>query len=111
MILIFSVFLMFVYSWELALITLASAPLFLLVFWGFNKLNRKYQRKIMESSADLESQLVESLNSAASVYSYSAGTLVSKDDAQFVQEMTKIVDEHMSNSDLTPDTLATLMKF
>lgn len=45
MILIFSVFLMFVYSWELALITLASAPLFLLVFWGFNKLNRKYQRK------------------------------------------------------------------
>ena len=32
-----------------------------------------------------------------------------KDDAQFVQEMTKIVDEHMSNSDLTPDTLATLM--
>ena len=23
--------------------------------------------------------------------------------------MTKIVDEHMSNSDLTPDTLATLM--
>ena len=67
MILIFSVFLMFVYSWELALITLASAPLFLLVFWGFNKLNRKYQRKIMESSADLESQLVESLNSIATI--------------------------------------------
>ena len=35
--------------------------------------------------------------------------VISKDDAQFVQEMTKIVDEHMSNSDLTPDTLATLM--
>lgn len=67
MILVFSVFLMFVYSWELALITLTSAPLFLLIFWGFNCLNRKYQRKIMESSADLESQLVESLNSIATI--------------------------------------------
>ena len=67
MILVFSVFLMFVYSWELALITLTSAPLFLLIFWGVNCLNRKYQRKIMESSADLESQLVESLNSIATI--------------------------------------------
>lgn len=67
MILLFSVCLMFVYSWELALVTLASAPLFLLIFWGFNKLNRKYQRGIMESSADLESQLVESINSISTI--------------------------------------------
>lgn len=67
MILLFSVCLMFVYSWKLALITLVSAPLFLLIFWAFNKLNRKYQRCIMESSADLESQLVESINSIATI--------------------------------------------
>lgn len=67
MILLFSVCLMFVYSWELALITLVSVPLFLLIFQGFNKLNRKYQRNIMESSADLESQLVESVNSIATI--------------------------------------------
>lgn len=67
MILLFSVGLMFVYSWKLALITLISAPLFGLIFWGFNKLNRKYQRGIMESSADLESQLVESINSIATI--------------------------------------------
>lgn len=67
MILVFTVGLMFVYSWELALITLASAPLFVLIFWGFNKLNRKYQRGIMESSAELESQLVESINSIATI--------------------------------------------
>ena len=67
MILVFSVCLMFVYSWELALITLVSALLFLLIFWGFNKLNRKYQRGIMESSADLEAQLVESLNSISTI--------------------------------------------
>ena len=41
-----SVCLMFVYSWELALITLVSA-LILAYFLGFNKLNRKYQRGIM----------------------------------------------------------------
>ncbi len=67
MILLFSVGLMFVYSWELALVTLASAPLFLLIFWGFNRLNRKYQRGIMESSADLEAQLVESINSISTI--------------------------------------------
>lgn len=67
MILVFSVCLMFVYSWKLALITLVSAPLFYLIYWAFNRLNRKYQRGIMESSADLESQLVESINSITTI--------------------------------------------
>ena len=67
MILFFSICLMFVYSWKLAAVTLISAPLFFIVYWGFNKLNKKYQRKIMETGADLESQLVESLNSIATI--------------------------------------------
>lgn len=67
MILLFSVCLMFVYSWKLALITLLAAPLFLVIFYSFNKVNRKYQRHIMESSADLEAQLVESLNSISTI--------------------------------------------
>ncbi len=67
MILFFTSCLMFVYSWKLAAVTLLSAPLFLLVFWGFNRLNRKYQRHIMESAAELESQLVESINSISTI--------------------------------------------
>ncbi len=67
MILLFSVGVMFVYSWKLALVTLASAPLFILIYWGFNRFNKKYQRSIMERSADLESQLVESINSIATI--------------------------------------------
>lgn len=67
LILIFTVCLMFVYSWKLAAITLVSAPLFILVYVLFNKLNKKYQRGIMESSAELESQLVESLNSISTI--------------------------------------------
>lgn len=67
MILFFSFCLMFIYSWELTLVTLASIPLFLIIYLLFNRLNRKYQRSIMESSADLESQLVESINAISTV--------------------------------------------
>lgn len=67
MILLFSLIVMFVYSWVLALVTLVSAPLFLLIYWGFNRLNRKYQRGIMESTAELESQLVESVGAISTI--------------------------------------------
>jgi ATP-binding cassette subfamily B protein len=67
LILLFTLGLMLVYSWKLAVITLLSAPLFLLVYFFFNRQNKKYQRKIMESSADLEAHLVESLNSVSTI--------------------------------------------
>ena len=62
---------MFVYSWKLALVTLVSAPLFLAVFFLFNPLNKRYQQKIMETAADLESQLVESLNAITTIKRFS----------------------------------------
>ena len=67
LILIFTLGLMLVYSWKLSGITLLSAPLFFLIYYFFNRLNKKYQRKIMESSADLEAHLVESLNSVSTI--------------------------------------------
>jgi len=67
LILIFTLGLMLVYSWKLSVITLLSAPLFFLIYYLFNRLNKKYQRKIMESSADLEAHLVESLNSVSTI--------------------------------------------
>lgn len=67
LILLFTVGLMLVYSWKLAVITLLSAPLFILIYFLFNRLNKKYQRKIMESGADLEAHLVESLNSVSTI--------------------------------------------
>lgn len=86
MILIFSLCLMFVYSWKLAAVTLVSAPLFLLIFWGFSKLNRKYQRSIMESSADLESQLVESINSISTIKRFGVEEFANlKTESRFVQ--------------------------
>lgn len=85
MILFFTLCLMFVYSWKLAAVTLLSAPLFFLVFWGFNRLNKKYQRRIMESAADLESQLVESINSISTIKRFGIEEYANlKTEARFV---------------------------
>src|SRR5690606_36799945 len=62
LILIFSFALMFFYYWKLALIMLLIIPLYAFTYLITNKLNKKTERTIMERSADLESQLVESLN-------------------------------------------------
>ena len=67
LILFFSFGIMFMYYWKLALIMLLVIPLYLVVYLIINKLNKKTERKIMESSAELESQLVESLNSVGTI--------------------------------------------
>ena len=66
-ILIVSFSLMFTFYWKLALIMLIVVPLYVLIYFISNKLNKKVQRKVMERAADLEAQLVESLNSAGTI--------------------------------------------
>ena len=66
-IVIFSFSLMFVYSWKLALILMLVVPLYAAIYFITNKLNKKRERKLMEDSAELESQLVESLNSVRTI--------------------------------------------
>jgi ABC-type bacteriocin transporter len=63
----FSFIMMFSYYWKLALIMLSVIPVYLLVYVVTNKLNKKAQRKLMEDSAELESQLVESLNAVGTI--------------------------------------------
>ena len=66
-IVIFSFGLMFSYYWKLALIMLAIIPVYIIIYWITNRLNKKTERKIMERAADLESQLVESLNAVGTI--------------------------------------------
>jgi len=66
-ILIVSFTLMFTFFWKLALIMLIVVPLYILIYYISNRFNRKVQRKVMERSADLEAQLVESLNAAGTI--------------------------------------------
>ena len=66
-ILIVSFILMFTFFWKLAMIMLIVIPLYAAVYYISDKLNRKVQRRVMEKAADLEAQLVESLNSAGTI--------------------------------------------
>lgn len=66
-ILIFSFILMFSYYWKLALIMLTVIPLYAIIFYFSNKVNKTTQRKLMEDSADLETQLVESVTAISTI--------------------------------------------
>lgn len=63
----FSFILMFTYYWKLALIMFIIIPIYVLIYFIVNKLNKKVERNVMENSAELESQLVESLNSVGTI--------------------------------------------
>lgn len=67
---VFAFALMFTYYWKLALIILIVIPLYAIIYFLYNKVNKKTQRKIMEEAAELESHLVESLNSARTIKSF-----------------------------------------
>jgi len=66
-IIVFSFVLMFMYSMKLGLIMLIVIPLYGLVYWVTNLLNKKRERKIMENAAELETQLVESINAIKTI--------------------------------------------
>jgi len=70
-ILVVSFVLMFTFFWKLAVIMLIVVPFYLAIYWLYNRFNRKVQRKVMERGADLEAQLVESLNSASTIKRFS----------------------------------------
>ncbi len=63
----FSFVLMFIYSWKMAFIVMIIIPLYIALYIITNKLNKKTERKIMEQSAELESHLVESINTVSTI--------------------------------------------
>lgn len=63
----FSISLMFLYYWKLAAILLLIIPVYALLYFISNRINRKWQRILMEDSAELETQLVESLTAAGTI--------------------------------------------
>jgi|JI10StandDraft_1071094.scaffolds.fasta_scaffold08067_7 ATP-binding cassette, subfamily C, bacteriocin exporter len=62
--------LMFTYYWKLALVILLIIPFYAIIYFITNRLNKKVERSLMENSAELESQLVESLNSINTIKSF-----------------------------------------
>ncbi|MFT6000629.1 MAG: ABC-type bacteriocin transporter [Neolewinella sp.] len=66
-IIVFSFCLMFTYYWKLALVMLIVIPLYACTYYLANRLNRRRERALMESAAELENQLVESINSIRTI--------------------------------------------
>ncbi len=58
---------MFVFSWKLALLAYIVVPVYLLIFFITNTINKKMERKKMEETAELEIQLVEALRSVKTI--------------------------------------------
>ena len=86
LIVVFTLFLMFLYSWQLALVVVVSIPVFLSIFLLYNRFNKRNLRKIMENSADLESQLVESLTSVSTIKQFGVeGYANLKTETRFVK--------------------------
>jgi ATP-binding cassette, subfamily C, bacteriocin exporter len=73
LIIIFTFFLMFIYSWEMAVRMALIIPIFMILYMFYNKLNKKYLRLSMEQSAGLESQLMESINSVGTIKRFNTG--------------------------------------
>jgi ABC-type bacteriocin transporter len=67
LVVVFAFGLMFTYYWKLALVMLAIIPFYTVVYVIVNQLNRRQQRSLMEANAELEVQLVESLNAVATI--------------------------------------------
>ncbi|MCG2588367.1 peptidase domain-containing ABC transporter [Rhodohalobacter sulfatireducens] len=85
-IVLFSFGLMFTYFWKLGLIMLAIIPVYALVYFITNQINKRTQRKLMEDAADLESQLVESLNSVSTIKQFGLEDFANmKTETRFVQ--------------------------
>jgi len=58
---LFAFALMFTYSWKLASLVVLIIPFYLGIYLLMNHVNKKVERRLMEDSAGLESQLVESI--------------------------------------------------
>ncbi len=95
---LFSFALMFTYYWKLALIMLAIIPLYVSIYVIVNKINRRQQRKLMENSAELESQLVESITSVATIKRFGVEQFANiKTETRFITMLRTIFGASMSS--------------
>jgi ATP-binding cassette subfamily B protein len=76
MILLSSIVLMFLYYWKLALLMTVILPVYLLMFHWSNRINRKWQRRIVESGAELESLFVQTISAAPTIKKLAVEDLV-----------------------------------
>jgi ATP-binding cassette subfamily B protein len=75
---ILSLIIMFLYYWKLALLCLLVIPLYLMIYRINNRVNAKWQRKIMKSGAVLENQLMETIQGISTIRRFGAEEFFSR---------------------------------
>ncbi len=82
----FSFILMFIYSWQMALLVMTVIPIYIVLYFVTNHINKKTERQIMEHAASLESQLVESINTVSTIKRFGIeGYTNSKTEFRFIK--------------------------
>lgn len=74
--LIFSFILLFTIFWKLALVVLAFVPVYLILYFTYDRFNRRMQRKIMEEASQFESSMIEGLRSVRSIKQFGLESIV-----------------------------------
>jgi ATP-binding cassette subfamily B protein len=98
MIIVFSVTLMFFYYWKLALIMLTIIPVYFVIYLCSDYFSNRQQRLLMEDSAALETQLVESLNAAGTLKKFSIEAYASaQTENRFMQLLRSIYRAAITN--------------
>lgn len=95
---IFSFALMFTYYWKLALIIAIVIPFYFIIYWITNKLNKKVERQLMEESADLESHLVESINSVRTIKQFGLEIFENNKTDNHFSKLLKTIYKSVLNS-------------
>lgn len=97
MITVFTLIFMIFNSWKLTLVFLVAIKIFASIYFIFNKMNKRYLRKTMEDSADLEAQLVESINAVSTIKRFGLeGYSNLKTEIRFVRLLSTVYDSSMA---------------
>jgi len=67
----FSFFFVLMFNWKLSIFLVLCTPLFIILYWLINRVNRKWQRELMNQSAALESEMVASIGSIHTIKCFS----------------------------------------
>ena len=66
-VILLSLTLMFIFHWKLALLCLLAIPFYLIIYRINNRVNAKWQRKIMKSGAVFENHLMETIQGVSTI--------------------------------------------
>jgi ATP-binding cassette subfamily B protein len=72
LVIVVSMTIMFIYNWKLAILCLLVIPLYLIIYKINNRVNAKWQRKIMKSGAILENHLMETIQGVSTIRRFGA---------------------------------------